>query len=86
MAQHKSAKKRARQALKRRARNRNVSSALKTAIKDVRTASSDDAQTALRQAESAIRKAATKGVLSKKQASRRVSRLTKSVNRASASA
>ena len=84
MAQHKSAKKRARQALKRRARNRNISSALKTAIKGVRTASGDDAQTALRQAESAIRKAATKGVLSKKQASRRVSRLTKSVNRASA--
>ncbi len=84
MAQHKSAKKRARQALKRRARNRNISSALKTAIKGVRTASGDDAQTALRQAESAIRKAATKGVLSKKQASRRISRLTKSVNRASA--
>ena len=84
MAQHKSAKKRARQSEKRRARNRHISSGLKTAVKAVQTASGDDAGTALRSAESAIRKAASKGVLSKKQASRRISRLTKSVNHASA--
>ena len=84
MAQHKSAKKRARQDLKRRARNRHVNSGLKTAIKAVRTASGDEAPTALRSAERAIRKAASKGVLSKKQASRRISRLAKAVNRASA--
>ncbi len=84
MAQHKSAKKRARQSLKRRARNRHLSSGLKTAVKAVRTASGDEALTALRAAESEIRKAASKGLLSKKQASRRVSRLTKAVHRASA--
>ena len=84
MAQHKSAKKRARQSEKRRARNRHLTSGLKTAVKSVHATSGDDAVTALRGAESAIRKAATKGVLSKKQASRRISRLTKSVNRATA--
>lgn len=84
MAQHKSAKKRARQSLKRRARNRHLSSGLKTAVKAVRTASGDDATAALRSAEREIRKAASKGLLSKKQASRRVSRLAKAVNRASA--
>jgi small subunit ribosomal protein S20 len=84
LAQHKSAKKRARQTEKRRARNRHITSGLKTAVKAVRSASGDDAATALRAAESTIRKAATKGVLSKKQASRRISRLTKGLNRATA--
>ena len=84
MAQHKSAKKRARQSLKRRARNRHISSGLKTTVKAVRNATGEDAIPALRAAERAIRKAASKGLLSKKQASRRVSRLTKAVNRASA--
>lgn len=83
MAHHKSAKKRARQNPKRRARNRHVRTSLKGAIKSVRTAvaegKSDDASTALRNAEGVIRRAASKGVISKKQASRRVSRLAKSV-------
>ena len=84
MAQHKSAKKRARQNEKRRLRNRNIRSALRSAVKAARVAiAGDDAaakQTAYRDAESKIRRAATKGVLSKKQASRVVSRLAKAAH------
>jgi small subunit ribosomal protein S20 len=81
LAHHKSAKKRARQDLKRRARNRHVTSGLKTAFKNARTAiaggEGEAAGQAVRTAESVIRKAVSKGVLSKKQASRRVSRLAR---------
>jgi small subunit ribosomal protein S20 len=84
MAQHKSAKKRARQNLARRTRNRTVRSRLKTAIKYARAALAGTdgavASDALRKAEGEIRKAASKGVLSKKQASRRVSRLARRLN------
>ena len=84
MAQHASAKKRARQALVRRARNRQVRSALRSSIKNVRGALSsgdtDAAATALRDAERQIRRAASKGVLSKKQASRSVARLARAVH------
>ncbi len=85
VAQHKSAKKRARQNLKRRARNRGMRSALRTATKAVRTAleqgEADQAAARLRVAERQIRKAATRGALSKKQASRSISRLAKAVHR-----
>jgi small subunit ribosomal protein S20 len=84
LAQHKSAKKRARQSLERRARNRQISSRLKTAVKYARVAlAGDDASArkeALRSAEREIRKAASKGVITKKQASRRVSRLARRLN------
>jgi small subunit ribosomal protein S20 len=83
LAQHKSAKKRARQNLQRRARNRGIRSRLKTAIKYARAAVAGTdgaaASDAVRKAEREIRKAASKGVLSKKQASRRVSRLARRV-------
>jgi len=89
LADHKSAKKRARQDLKRRARNRHVRGSLKTAIKDARAAISgedgDAAEKAARNAESVIRRAASKGVLSKKQASRRVSRLARAAASSSSS-
>ena len=84
MAQHKSAKKRARQNLQRRARNRTIRSRLKTAVKYARAAVAGGdgaaASEAVQKAEREIRKAASKGVLSKKQASRRVSRLARSLN------
>jgi len=87
VAQHKSAKKRARQNIKRRDRNRSLRSALRSAVKGAHTAISggdaDLRETALRAAESSIRRAATKGILTKKQASRGVSRLAKAANRAS---
>ncbi len=86
VATHKSAKKRARQDLKRRARNRQVKSRVRGAVKTFRVAvEGDDAEKtgeALRTAEGILRRAATKGVIPRKQASRRISRLTKVKNRA----
>ncbi len=85
MANHKSAKKRARQALKRRDRNREVKSAMRTAIKSVRTSveAGDAAKstTDLRLAERLLRKAAGKGVIPKRRASRQISRLAKQQNK-----
>ena len=81
MAHHKSAKKRARQNPKRRARNRHIRSGVRSAVKAVRTAQGgEEASAALRTAERVIRRAASKGVISKAQASRNVSRLAKAVN------
>ena len=84
MAYHKSAKKRARQLLVRKARNRHVRSSLRTAIKAAHAAiaggDSGESATALSCAERTIRRAASKGVISKKRASRQVSRLTKHAN------
>lgn len=81
MAQHKSARKRARQSQKRRERNRRVRSALKSATKKVRGAlaagDADAARKALPAAESLIRRAASKGVIPKKRADRQVARLAR---------
>ena len=86
MAQHKSAEKRARQAERRRVRNRAITSALRTRVKAVREAiaSGDKAAVAARlsEAEKALRQAATKGVLKKETASRQVSRLAKAAHKA----
>ena len=83
MAHHKSAKKRARQTLKRRARNRHVLTTLRTAVKKARTAlEGDDAeatQAAIRGAEGQLRRAASKGVIPAKRASRQISRLARAV-------
>ena len=88
MAQHKSAKKRARQDLKRRARNRAAKSRVKSAVKAARAAvASGDADTsgaAVRKAESILRRAASKGVIPKKRVSRQVSRLARSRSATSA--
>jgi small subunit ribosomal protein S20 len=84
VAHHRSAKKRARQTLVRRARNRHARSSLRTAAKAADAAISSgeaDASTAaLRYAERTIRKAASKGVIPKKRASRQISRLAKRAN------
>lgn len=86
MANHKSAQKRTRQSLRRRDRNRGRKSAVRTLEKAARQAAeAGDGEAAtqrLREAEGALRRAATKGVLSKAQASRRVSRLARRVHRA----
>lgn len=88
MANHKSAKKRARQALKRRARNRGVRSEVRTTVKALRdsiqSGDAAEAQTRLRAAERNLRKAATKGVIKRETASRQVSRLAKAVARVGA--
>ena len=84
MAHHKSAIKRIKQSAKKTARNRHVSSTLKTYIKRVREAveAKDKvaADAALKIAIPVIDASATKGVIHSSTASRNVSRLTKLVN------
>ncbi len=85
MANHKSAEKRNRQAQVRRLRNRMNKSRMKTELRKVNEAvaagAEDDAKVALRQAISVIAKTASKGTIHKKTASRKISRLTKRVNK-----
>lgn len=89
MAHHKSAQKRVRQDEKRRARNRNVVGRMRTTVKQFRAAleSGDPAAAEkLRAAESVIRRAASKGVIPKRRASRHVARLTRALNASSSAA
>ena len=76
LANIKSAKKRILVNNKRAERNKAIKSKVKTAIKKVIEA----AEAALKNATIEIDKAATKGVYHKKNASRKVSRLSKAVN------
>ncbi|MFZ5439694.1 MAG: 30S ribosomal protein S20 [Myxococcota bacterium] len=80
MANTKSAEKRNRQSIKRNARNSAVKTSVKTALKAAREAiaSGDQAKakTALAAATSELAKAATKGVLHARNASRRIGRLS----------
>ncbi|QRO01115.1 30S ribosomal protein S20 [Archangium violaceum] len=90
MANTKSAEKRNRQAQKRRARNINIRTTVKDAVKSLReTLTTKDAgktADALKAATRTINKAASKGVVHKRAASRRISRLAKATNRAKAAA
>jgi small subunit ribosomal protein S20 len=82
-----SAEKRNRQRIKRRARNQFHLSTMRTHVKRVRAAlASKDGKVAeiLKAAVAVIDKAASKGVIDKKAASRKISRLTKALNQASA--
>ena len=89
MANIKSQIKRNRQNERRRERNKAVRSALKTSTKKVRTAVAErDGEAAVMQAREASRaldKAASKGVLHKRTAARRKSRLAKAANAVGAS-
>ena len=80
MANHKSALKRAGQNERRRMRNKAVQTRVKNVVKAVRLAEGEDAVEKLNAAKSAIDKAAKKGVLHRKTASRKISRLAKRVN------
>lgn len=84
MAHHKSAIKRIKQNAKRNARNRHITSTLKTYIKRVREAveakDKEAAAAALKAAIPVIDASASKGVIHSSNASRNVSRLTKLVN------
>lgn len=87
MAHHKSALKRVRQDAKRHARNREVIGRMRTTVKKFRAAvesGDESAAEKLRAAESVIRRAASKGVIPQRRASRAVSRLTRALNSASA--
>jgi small subunit ribosomal protein S20 len=86
VAHHKSARKRARQSIERKQRNLHVKSRVRTLVKQFRAATAagdDSAREKLRIAESAIRKAASKGVIPKRRASRAVGRLAKNLGSAS---
>ena len=81
MANHKSAKKRARQTVVRTARNKSIRSNVKSAVRSFREAlaagDKEAAKTALEQATQTIRKAGSKGFIHATAVSRRVSRLVK---------
>ncbi|MDD5939408.1 MAG: 30S ribosomal protein S20 [Lachnospiraceae bacterium] len=83
MANIKSAKKRILTSARKAAANKAVKTNVKTVVKNVRTAvaagDKDAAAKALKTAETAIDKAATKGVLHKNTASNKVSKLASAV-------
>ncbi len=89
MADHASAKKRARQTEKRRLVNRSNMSTMKTAIRKVREAVEKkdftNVDTLLRDAQSVIAKTKRKGAIHKNNMARRIGRLTLFVNKARAS-
>ncbi len=84
MANHKSALKRIRQNEKRRARNRSARSEIRTTIKSALAAAEqgnkDEAQTIVKKASSLLSKSIVHGVHHKKNATRRISRLTQRVS------
>jgi len=85
VANHPSAEKRNRQRIKRTLRNRAAASSVRTLVKRVRTAlhakDAASAVAALKTAVVALDKAATKGVVHPKAASRTISRLSSQVHR-----
>lgn len=85
MANHKSAIKRHKQSEIRRQKNASAKSALKTLVKRVKSAvetkSLEDAQDALKKAMPAIGKAASKHVIHRNTAARKISRLARQVSR-----
>ena len=87
MANHESAIKRHKQSEKKKFRNRSVKSAVRTAAKKVKEAAAankkDEATALLKNAISLLDGAVTKGVLHRNNSSRRISRLTSTVNSAS---
>ena len=84
MASHKSALKRAKQDEGKRIRNKSYKTKVKKAIKEVRTAvannSAEQGRQNLVKAVSIIQKTASKGIIHKNQAARKISRLTRQVN------
>ena len=88
MANHKSAIKRARQNEKRRLRNKATKTKIKNIVKGVRFSANENSKeaelTELSSAKSIIDNAAKKGVIHKKTASRKISRLSRLVNTISA--
>ena len=85
MIRHKSTEKRARQNKKLYHYNRAIKSSIKTRIKNLlaalETKNKEDVHSQLKKVISSISRAVSKGVIHKKTASRRISRLTKRVNR-----
>ena len=87
MANHRSAEKRNRQSIQHRERNRHRRSMLRNAVKRARQATAargTDAEAQVREAERQLRRAASRGVMHKRTASRTVSRLYLALARAKA--
>jgi small subunit ribosomal protein S20 len=84
LANHKSAIKRAKQSEQRRIRNRSRRTRMKHAIKSLEEAlvlrNAEEAQSRLKEAISVIDRTASRGVIHKNHASRKISRLTQKVN------
>ena len=89
MANHKSALKRARQSEAQRIVNQAHKSRAKTAVKDLRALLAeknlDQAKKTLVETVSILQKTASKKVIHKKKASRKISRLARAVNKSAAS-
>ena len=85
MANHKQAKKRARQNIKRVERNRPLRTKLRTSIKKVRAGITgnnvDEAKESLKAAVKQLDKSVTKGIMHRRTASRLISRLTAAVTK-----
>jgi small subunit ribosomal protein S20 len=85
LANHKSALKRAKQNEIQRIQNKGYKTKVKKAVKEVRTAITENtptqARASLDKAVSIIQKSASKGVIHKNQSARKVSRLTLQVNK-----
>ena len=79
MANHKSTLKRAKQNKVKNFRNKSVKTQIKNIIKSVKEADADTSKNVFIKAQSIIDKAAKKGVIHKKTASRKISRLTKAI-------
>jgi small subunit ribosomal protein S20 len=87
MANHASAEKRNRQRIKRTARNRAAKSALRTSVKKARTAikqSPAEASAVVKSASSALDRAAKKGTIPARRASRLKGRLAAALHKQSA--
>ncbi len=87
MANHKSALKRVKQSELKHIRNKAVKTRVKNTVKEVRTGSAEagkDNTSILNTAKSIIDKAVKKGVMHKRTASRKISRLSKLINSKSA--
>jgi len=84
LANHKSALKRNKQSTARNARNTHIRSTMRTYVKQVReavaTGDAEAAKLAMERAMPYIDKAASKGVIHKATASRKISRLAKLIN------
>lgn len=89
MANHASALKRARQSEIRRLRNKAYKTKAKSAVKDVRSAIGEGSeakmQETFRRAVSVIQKTAGKGIIHRRKAARKISRLAKDIGRIQAS-
>lgn len=89
MANHSSAEKRNRQRIKRTARNRAVKSAVRTEVKKARSiivAKPAEGAAAVKLATSAVDRAASKGVVHPKAASRTKARLARALHKATKAA